>query len=206
MPLSKTQDGTFVLTEIEFKHIGKYVKIINYDSSIKLERWSTTSFNPYKHIHYWPVIASGWSLTDATLFERDPDKQKNTCVSLNGFSAEHTAALLYGSSEDAMEIQVYKKSDLKTSGNEIYKTGETKSNFYYNHKSSWTSNHNPETPEMSWRTLVNFNHGTKTYLIHEDGDRVGSNCDNNTATILYGSLENASMLPHFKVAYKTFNQ
>ena len=176
-----------------------------------IEHWSTSNFEPGKHKHEWHALANGWSLSSnlvkpsAILYEADPDNRGTSCVSLNGFDAATTHALLYGSTEDALEIPVYRQSDIKSSENSMFKSGISKSNFYYNHKSSWTSLTNP-TPGEEWNITADFTEGTKSYLVHEDGDQVGTDCDDATAILLYGSVEDASKLPHFKVAYKTFKQ
>ena len=176
-----------------------------------IESWSTSQFEPGLHKHHWSVIGRGWSLSNelvkesATLYEQDPVERGTSCASLNGLSEEQTHVLIYGSTEDALEIPVYKKSDIKSNENSLIKAGLTKSNFYYNHKSSWTSLSNP-TPGNEWAISADLTEGTKSYLVHEDGDPVGTNCDDTTAILLYGSVENASNLPHFKVAYKTFKQ
>ena len=176
-----------------------------------MERWSTSSFNPGLHKHYWPVIASGWSLSSnlvkesAKMFEKDPIEKGSSCISLNGMTTEKTLELLYGSSDDALEIPVYKESDIRASENKLDKSGITRSNMYYNHKFSWTSISDPTSEEESWQTTANFREGTKAYLV-EDENNVGTDCDEATAILLYGSVENAQSLPHFKVAYQTFNQ
>ena len=188
--------------------IGTY---IGEKSGRKLECWSTSQFEPGLHKHYWSALASGWSLSNnlvkesAVLYVQDPVERGSNCVSLNGLSEEQTHILIYGSSEDALEIPVYKESDIKSNENSLVKSGITKSNFYFNHKSSWTSLTNPSA-NNEWATTADFTEGTKSYLVHENGDRVGTNCDDATAILLYGSVENASKLPHFKVAYKTFKQ
>ena len=121
-----------------------------------IECWSTSHFEPGFHVHYWPALASGWSLSSnlvkesATLYEPDPVEKGTSCASLNGFDADKTCELLYGSTEDALEIPVYKESDIKTNENSLVKSGITKSNFYYSHKLSWTSNSKPSDPNTPW--------------------------------------------------------
>lgn len=138
-----------------------------------IQHWCSTDFEPGLHKHYWPVIASGWSLSNSvikentTLYEADPNEKGTSCESLNGLSAEQTAILLYGSTDDALEIPVYKESDIKASDNSLYKSGVTKSNMYYNHKSSWTSNSKPLDPNVDWdpwHSDADLRSGTKAYV------------------------------------------
>ena len=133
--------------------IGGY---IDGQSGRVIEHWSTSHFEPGLHIHYWPAIASGWSLSSSfskssgIMYEVDPDHKGTSCVSLNGKTAEETYALIYGSTEDALEIPVYKESDIKRTDNALIKSGITRTNFYIKHKSTWTSNSKPSDPSTPW--------------------------------------------------------
>lgn len=91
-------------------------------------------------------------------------------------------------------------------GNELIRSGICKTPWKKDHRSSWTSvtKFITDSPESLARFDVDFKDPGNTVVYLEATGEKGVDVDEATAILLYGSVEEARNIPHFKSKYKTY--
>jgi hypothetical protein len=159
--------------------------------------WTTSEFKSYKFYENWDTALVNWSWLPSPEITIMPTGN----VGIN-VDAE-TAVRFYGSVVAATRLPEFEVRMPAQPG--IYRSGKCSNKWVKNNRSSWTSirKSTSDDPEIIARFDNEIEDKGHSVIYLEPTGTKGVVVDEETAILLYGSVEAAINIPHFRTKYVT---